>query len=54
MLFTINDEITILGSVNDVAGRYKMGNYWNDSEKLQIAQRIMMRAVNEPRLTPKL
>jgi len=38
-------------SVNSMTGRYKMGSYWNDSEKLQIAQRIMKRAVDEPRLT---
>ena len=38
-------------SVNSMTGRYKMGKYWNDSEKLVIAQRIMKRAVNEPKLT---
>lgn len=38
-------------SINSMTGRYKMGKYWNESEKLQIAQRIMERAVNEPRLT---
>ena len=38
-------------SVNSMTGRYKMGKYWNDSEKLVIAQRIMERAVNEPKLT---
>jgi len=38
-------------SIASMNGRYKMGKYWNDSEKLQIAQRIMERAVNEPRLT---
>lgn len=36
---------------NTMTGRYKMGNYWNDSEKMQIANRIMQRAVNDPRLT---
>ena len=38
-------------SVNSMTGRYKMGKYWNESEKLLIAQRIMERAVNEPKLT---
>ncbi len=38
-------------SVNSMTGRYKMGKYWKDSEKLQIAQRIMERAINEPKLT---
>jgi nitroimidazol reductase NimA-like FMN-containing flavoprotein (pyridoxamine 5'-phosphate oxidase superfamily) len=38
-------------TANSITGRYKMGKYWNDSEKLQIAQRIMKRAVNEPKLT---
>jgi len=38
-------------SINSMTGRYKMGKYWNESEKLQIAQRIMERAINEPKLT---
>ena len=34
-----------------MTGRYKMGKYWNQKDKLRIAQRIMQRAVDEPKLT---
>ncbi len=34
-----------------INGRTKMTTYWDDKEKMQIAQRIMERAVNEPKLT---
>lgn len=34
-----------------MTGRYKMGKYWNEKDKLRIAQRIMQRAIDNPRLT---
>ena len=39
---------------NSMTGKYKLGRYWNDKDKIRIATRIMERAVNMPEKTIEL
>lgn len=39
---------------NSMTGKYKLGKYWNDKDKIRIATRIMERAVNMPKQTLEL
>ena len=39
---------------NSMTGKYKLGRYWNDKDKIRIATRIMERAVDMPEKTIEL
>lgn len=39
---------------NSMTGKYKLGKYWNEKDKIRIATRMMERAVNMPKLTLEL
>ena len=39
---------------NSMTGKYKLGKYWNEKDKIRIATRIMKRAIDMPKQTLEL